>query len=330
MNFYSCWVLLTAGIASFCGLKYIWGTAGFSDDPGSGAWLTAAGLMSASGPVVPFGAQAMLAMTAAVSGSPAPVLDLSVTGPSFVRVVETSLPLVGVLILTTRVTFKFWAYIRTYDQPHLVRDSFDSRGKGADSVAARKPDLREIWSTVLATRDEVLGEYGEYETDPLLSFQYPLIHDIRCPATAAFFDAQREVTNAHPGTPGDDTCPRNQAAIENYQQAVQKMSAAWRTARDTARRVGISGLPEKYHKNVNRAISVLRLANDSSLSAAGRANHLRTAVQLVEYAISNNAFVLPDKTRDKIEDEIRLALPSGGLPGTPGKSASPQLSPAQS
>jgi hypothetical protein len=118
----------------------------------------------------------------------------------------------------------------------------------------------------------VESRWIDFEGNPVWVLSYPLIADPAAPTNVDFLDALEQARSLDPRAPRPRAGDREDCI--RFAEAVGRVDEAWRTARDTARQVGLSRLDPAERTAVEQAIDLIKLADshdhpDAEREAAG-------------------------------------------------------------
>lgn len=174
-------------------------------------------------------------------------------------------------------------------------------------IADRKKAQRTLESDFAAARAiylQVADAYAAYLADPYSIFTRPLLDDVTEPRTAAFITAFTDA-NAH----NTDTCPDTRSHVNAFANAARAALAAWNTADQYARALGMGVRTEDDKRTVRRLRNSLYLALDDSAPAGEREAAMATVERLADGFIT-----VPDRVyaraKTAIETTTRKQLTS--------------------
>lgn len=150
--------------------------------------------------------------------------------------------------------------------------------------------------------DDIKERYGQLLSDLAYRIEYPALFDAACPLTEELTMALFEWDSTAACV---DSIARDQLA--------SRIVSAFEQAKEHAERVGLSHLPEEYRDTATRALGAVRLAQDSTATAAERESGLRTAVRLLD-AIALYYLPTPGQVRDAIAGRRIRCLPGRRQP----------------
>jgi hypothetical protein len=135
-----------------------------------------------------------------------------------------------------------------------------------------------------------MGHYGNYQTDILEAWQFPVIGDISQPETARFLDALDRANQADRPSP-----PSRDSAVQSFTAAVAVAAQAWEQLERVARHVGTRRIPEQYAEPVNQAIKLLQKGLNAASTDAERYLFVQRAIQQAQSAIDHGYLSVPPK-----------------------------------
>ena len=187
-------------------------------------------------------------------------------------------------------------------QRRLERYRIKQQAKIAVAEASRRTRTNQAASRREMTR--VLAEHGrtdakwlEYELDIAKLLDFPLMTDMRNPATIAFHKAKRRADLLRPETI-DDLMGDRDAQLE-YRDAVADYVSAFDVAEAEAIRRRRSDFSSDDQQRIARAQNLLRLATDSGATAQERQSAYTRARKELDGLIA-----LPAAARTSIERKI--------------------------
>ena len=193
-------------------------------------------------------------------------------------------------------------------QRRLERYRIKQQAKIAVAEASRRTRTNQAASRREMTR--VLAEHGrtdakwlEYELDIAKLLDFPLMTDMRNPATIAFHKAKRRADLLRPETI-DDLMGDRDAQLE-YRDAVADYVSAFDVAEAEAIRRRRGDFSSDDQQRIARAQNLLRLATDSGATAQERQSAYSRARKELDGLIA-----LPAAVRASIERKIAGELPA--------------------
>jgi hypothetical protein len=168
--------------------------------------------------------------------------------------------------------------------------------------AAPGPD----WRAARARFAQLRSEYGQFECDPLAVLRLPALTDVTVPSTGRFVDAF-----AHAQALDTDTEPPL-AHRARFTTAVDQAWRAWHAARDAAERIRLAGIPAQERATVQRAITLLTVAQDSNHDAERTAAYAKARAELAKLDRSGT-LRLPPAAAAALGTAARGQLPAGSL-----------------
>ncbi|GAA4193540.1 hypothetical protein GCM10022219_15470 [Microbacterium oryzae] len=175
----------------------------------------------------------------------------------------------------------------------------------ASDAASRHDRLKRL----MATHDEVMHRWLDYELDVAKLIAFPTMSDGRQPLTAAFLRAKKVADGLRP--PSADVRIDAETLAE-YRDAVHDFEVAFDVAEQDARRVRDSGFTETERKRLDRAQQLLRTAVDQSATAAER----QVAYKRVREEL-DGLIVLSDDAVEVLEKQVAPELEAGKTPLQP-------------
>jgi hypothetical protein len=167
-----------------------------------------------------------------------------------------------------------------------------SRRTRTNQAASRREMTR-----VLAEHDRTDAKWLEYELDIAKLLDFPMMTDMRNPATIAFHKAKRRADLSRPETI-DDLMGDRDAQLE-YRDAVADYVSAFDVAEAEAIRRRRSDFSSDDQQRIARAQNLLRLATDSGATAQERQSAYTRARKELDGLIA-----LPAAARASIERKI--------------------------
>lgn len=189
-----------------------------------------------------------------------------------------------------------WDERRRRDKIELARIRYADRAAADEAAETLTADI----DRTVATHDETLRRWLDYELDAAKLLEFPLMTDMREPVTVDFHRARRDAEDLRP----DDLDQlRDTRRFDRYREAVRELRTRFDVAESEARRRRASSLTDDERRAVDRAKKLLAVAEDAGASTAERQSAYRRATKELEGII-----VLPDAATAAIEQRIAGAL----------------------
>ena len=176
-----------------------------------------------------------------------------------------------------------------------------------------------LLTALTARHDQVMLEYGEYETDLVEVFSRPALTDVSVPQTAAFLAAWGAADDRRPAAGSRPPQP----VFARYEEAVRTLEAKWGLANRYATRVGLRNMPPAEQRTVRRAVGLLRQALDPGQPDEARQAFYDHALRLVRDIVT-----VPERAIAAIEAAHWLAItPTAVDPTDPTVRSDPTVRP---
>ena len=182
----------------------------------------------------------------------------------------------------------------------------------ADDAASRQARLARL----MATHDEVMHRWLDYELDVAKLIAFPTMSDGRQPLTAAFLRAKKVADGLRPASADVKI---DAATLAEYRDAVHDFEVAFDIAEQDARRVRDSGFTEDERRRLDRAQQLLRTAVDQSATSAER----QIAYKRVREEL-DGLIVLSDDAVEVLEKQVAPELEAGRPAATPKPRETPE------
>ena len=169
----------------------------------------------------------------------------------------------------------------------------EAAGRGQTKKAANRREM----TRVLDEHNRTDAKWLDYELDIAKLLDFPMMTDMRNPATIAFHKAKRRADLLRPETV-DDLMGDRDAQLE-YRDAVADYVSAFDVAEAEAIRRRRSDFSSDDQQRIARAQNLLRLATDSGATAQERQSAYSRARKELDGLIA-----LPAMTRASIERKI--------------------------
>ena len=169
----------------------------------------------------------------------------------------------------------------------------EAAGRGQTNKAANRREM----TRVLDEHNRTDAKWLDYELDIAKLLDFPMMTDMRNPATIAFHKAKRRADLLRPET-ADDLMGDRDAQLE-YRDAVSDYVSAFDVAEAEAIRRRRSDFSSDDQQRIARAQNLLRLATDSGATAQERQSAYSRARKELDGLIA-----LPAMTRASIERKI--------------------------
>jgi len=169
----------------------------------------------------------------------------------------------------------------------------EAAGRGQTNKAANRREM----TRVLDEHNRTDAKWLDYELDIAKLLDFPMMTDMRNPATIAFHKAKRRADLLRPETV-DDLMGDRDAQLE-YRDAVADYVSAFDVAEAEAIRRRRSDFSSDDQQRIARAQNLLRLATDSGATAQERQSAYSRARKELDGLIA-----LPAMTRASIERKI--------------------------
>jgi hypothetical protein len=174
----------------------------------------------------------------------------------------------------------------------------EASGRARTNQAANRREM----TRVLAEHNRTDAKWLEYELDIAKLLDFPMMTDMRNPATIAFHKAKRRADLLRPETV-DDLMGDRDAQLE-YRDAVTDYVSAFDVAEAEAIRRRRGDFSSDDQQRIARAQNLLRLATDSGATAQERQSAYSRARKELDGLIA-----LPAAARASIERKIAGELP---------------------
>jgi hypothetical protein len=181
----------------------------------------------------------------------------------------------------------------------------------ASDVVSRHERLKRL----MATHDEVVRRWLDYELDVAKLIAFPTMSDGRQPLTAAFLRAKKVADGLRPASADVRI---DAETLAEYRDAVHDFEVAFDVAEQDARRVRDSGFTEAERKRLDRAQQLLRTAVDQSATAAER----QVAYKRVREEL-DGLIVLSDDAVEVLEKQVAPEIEAGRRPTAPADNRTP-------
>ena len=158
---------------------------------------------------------------------------------------------------------------------------------------------RALLAVLTSRHDQVMLEYGKYETDLVEVFSRPALTDVSVPQTAAFLAAWGAADDRRPAAGSRPSQP----VFARYEEAVRTLEAKWDLADRYATRVGLRNIPVGEQRTVRRAVALLKQALDPGQPDEARQAFYDHALRLVRDIVT-----VPKRALAAIESAHRLAI----------------------
>ena len=169
----------------------------------------------------------------------------------------------------------------------------EAAGRGQTNKAANRREM----TRVLDEHNRTDAKWLDYELDIAKLLDFPMMTDMRNPATIAFHKAKRRADLLRPETV-DDLMGDRDAQLE-YRDAVADYVSAFDVAEAEAIRRRRSDFSSEDQQRIARAQNLMRLATDSGATAQERQSAYSRARKELDGLIA-----LPAMTRTSIERKI--------------------------
>ena len=169
----------------------------------------------------------------------------------------------------------------------------EAAGRGQTNKAANRREM----TRVLDEHNRTDAKWLDYELDIAKLLDFPMMTDMRNPATIAFHKAKRRADLLRPETV-DDLMGDRDAQLE-YRDAVADYVSAFDVAEAEAIRRRRSDFSSEDQQRIARAQNLMRLATDSGATAQERQSAYSRARKELDGLIA-----LPAMTRASIERKI--------------------------
>jgi hypothetical protein len=169
----------------------------------------------------------------------------------------------------------------------------EAAGRGQTNKAANRREM----ARVLDEHNRTDAKWLDYELDIAKLLDFPMMTDMRNPATIAFHKAKRRADLVRPETV-DELMGDRDAQLE-YRDAVADYVSAFDVAEAEAIRRRRSDFSSEGQQRIARAQNLLRLATDSGATAQERQSAYSRARKELDGLIA-----LPAMTRASIERKI--------------------------
>jgi len=177
----------------------------------------------------------------------------------------------------------------------------------------RRADRLARWAGAKTQLAAVLGRYGEYETDILKAWEYPVIGDVSQPETARFVDALARAQQAD-----RLRIPRQDIEVQRLVEAAAELERHWESLEETALHTGTRRIPAEFTAGVNRAIALLRHGLDANSPEQERRQFVQRAIAEARSAIDHGHLRIPRRAMAALETATVPALAA-----TPGELSPP-------
>ena len=169
----------------------------------------------------------------------------------------------------------------------------EAAGRGQTNKAANRREM----TRVLDEHNRTDAKWLDYELDIAKLLDFPMMTDMRNPATIAFHKAKRRADLLRPETV-DDLMGDRDAQLQ-YRDAVADYVSAFDVAEAEAIRRRRSDFSSEDQQRIARAQNLMRLATDSGATAQERQSAYSRARKELDGLIA-----LPAMTRTSIERKI--------------------------
>lgn len=126
----------------------------------------------------------------------------------------------------------------------------------------------DTWKTLIAKHREIRANWASYELDASKLLDFPLMTDMREPATIALHKALKHALSLEPKD--IQSVKFVDAATSPFSQAVNDLDVAFHTAESEARRVVWGRFSNEERKRLATAKNLLNIAMDSAASSSER------------------------------------------------------------
>lgn len=140
----------------------------------------------------------------------------------------------------------------------------------------------------------VQGEWLEWEMDILKVVQFPSLFDLRNEYTRTFHESLNFALSVK-------SALKSNEITSEFRQIVAKVQTNWQLAKDEAKRIKTSSFPTQERKRLERALSLLKVALDSSGSESERQVAYTRALKEVEGLVS-----IPVSSMRELESSIGM------------------------
>ncbi|MGF0117875.1 hypothetical protein ACQFYA_16390 [Promicromonospora sp. Marseille-Q5078] len=174
---------------------------------------------------------------------------------------------------------------------------------GSTSTPASDRSLASDVARTIATHDETERRWLDYELDAVKTLEFPVMTDMREQVTVDFHRARRDAEELRPKDPAEI---EDRAQLDRYREAVREYQVRFDVAEREAKRRRASDFSPEERRALDRAKTLLALADDEGAGRVERQSAYRRAVKELEGIVA-----LPDAATDAIEQRI------AGLLGRP-------------
>lgn len=172
--------------------------------------------------------------------------------------------------------------------------------KNKVSLAVSKNNIAG-WEKLITRHRELRMQWASYELDMAKLIDFPLMTDMREPATAALHKALKKAVDLEPSSA--KKMAAHAVVNSDFWNAVNDLDAAFHTAEQTAKKVAWSKFTPSERKSLATAKNMLALALDSGASPAERQAAYKRVFKELQGLIE-----FPEKARLEIESRHQLAL----------------------
>ena len=167
---------------------------------------------------------------------------------------------------------------------------------GAQAAQESEEALTSEIERTLADHDEVERRWLDYELDAVKVLEYPVMTDMREQVTVAFHRARRDAEGLRPQDPDE---LRDRPRLDRYRAAVRELQTRFDVAEREAKRRRASDFSPAERQALDRAKTLLALADDEGATHAERQSAYRRAVKELEGIVA-----LPDAATEALEQRI--------------------------
>lgn len=231
---------------------------------------------------------------APVAGSPDVASDPAPTAPPNLTWLWVTL---GILVIIALVLASWWL-------AQNVRRAH--RRAAAEQEKRRSVALERVseWQRYRAAVATIQAEYAAFESDVVRPLLWPALTDVRQPETAAFHTCLKAAVDLD-----FEAVPARDEKIAELGAAVAQLDAAWRTARRTARQIGMSHQRYDVRRAVKKCIRLIEQSRDvRGNTADARAAYAARAMEILGELHTNGSLALPAPVLRQIEAATRPAI----------------------
>jgi hypothetical protein len=172
--------------------------------------------------------------------------------------------------------------------------------KNKASIAVSKNNVAG-WEKLITRHRELRMQWASYELDMAKLIDFPLMTDMREPATAALHKALKKAVDLEPENA--KKMAAHPVVNSDFWNAVNDLDAAFHTAEQTAKKVAWNQFTPSERKSLATAKNLLALALDSGASPAERQAAYKRVFKELQGLIE-----IPVKARLEIESRHKLAI----------------------